>query len=97
VLLPPDMPAVEGRENIRATFQGMMEQGPGMRMLFEVMDVTANGPLAVERGAWIMTLPTPEGGSTELRGKYLIEWHRIGGDWMIAKDMWNNDAPAPGM
>jgi len=97
VLMPPDMPAVTGRDNIRATFAAMMGQMPGMRIAFEVQDVMANGPLAVERGAWIITVPTPDGGSSEMRGKYLVAWHRIDGEWMMARDIWNNDAPLPAM
>jgi uncharacterized protein (TIGR02246 family) len=100
VLMPPDMPAVTGRDNIRSTFAAMMGQMPGMRIAFQVQDVVANGPLAVERGAWIITVPTPDGGSSEMRGKYLVAWRRIDGEWMMARDIWNNDAPmppAPGM
>lgn len=95
VLMPPDMPAVTGRDNIRAVFAGMMRQMPGMRIAFEVQDVAANGPLAVERGAWIITVPTPDGGSSETRGKYLVAWHKVDGEWMMAWDIWNNDAPLP--
>lgn len=97
VLMPPDMPAVTGRDNIRAVFAGMMAQMPGMKIAFEVQDVAANGPLAGERGAWIITTPTPDGGSSEMRGKYLVAWHRIDGEWMMVWDIWNNDAPMPPM
>jgi uncharacterized protein (TIGR02246 family) len=93
VLMPPDMPAVTGRDNIRATFAAMMAQMPGMRLAFEVQDVSANGPLAVERGAWVITTTAPDGTSSEMRGKYLVAWHRIDGEWMLAWDIWNNDAP----
>jgi len=97
-LMPPDMPAVAGRDNIRAAFEGLMAtMVPGTTMAFEVVDVSANGPLAVERGSWVMTIPTPDGGSTAMRGKYLIEWHKVDGEWLIAKDIWNNDAPLPAM
>ena len=95
VLMPPDMPAVTGRDNIRATFAAMMGQMPGMRIAFDVQDVAANGPLAVERGAWIITLAAPDGASTEMRGKYLVAWHKMDGEWMMAWDIWNNDAPMP--
>lgn len=91
VLMPPEMPAITGREAIRATFAGMMAASPGMRIAFQVLDVTANGPLAVERGTWTISAPTPDGAATELRGKYLIEWHRIAGEWLIARDIWNSD------
>jgi uncharacterized protein (TIGR02246 family) len=95
VAMPPDMPAVSGRDNIRATFEAMMSQSPqGTTVAFEIQGVSANGPLAVERGAWVMTIPTPDGASSQLRGKYLIEWHRVNGEWLIATDTWNNDAPA---
>jgi uncharacterized protein (TIGR02246 family) len=97
-LMPPGMPGASGRENVRAVFGGMMAQvTEGTTMAFEVKGVSANGPLAVEHGAWTMTMPTPDGATTALRGKYLIEWHRIDGAWLIAKDIWNDDAPPPSM
>jgi uncharacterized protein (TIGR02246 family) len=97
-VMPPDMPAVAGRDNIRATFEAMLGQFPeGTSIRFEIQDVTANGPLAMERGAWIMTGPTADGGSSETRGKYLIAWQKVDGEWMISKDIWNNDAPMPPM
>jgi uncharacterized protein (TIGR02246 family) len=94
-LMPPEMPAVTGRDAIRTTFQSMLAMMPGMTMRFEVQDVTANGSLAVERGVWIATAPTPDGGSAETRGKYLVQWSKVDGDWLIVQDIWNGDAPMP--
>jgi hypothetical protein len=31
----------------------------------------------------------------EMRGKYLAEWHKIDGEWLMVSDIWNNDAPMP--
>lgn len=96
-MMPSGMPAVTGRDNIRAALTSMFGMmPPGFRMSFETQKVTANGPLAVERGAWIMTVPTPEGGSTETRGKYIVEWRKVDGQWLLAQDIWNDDALMPG-
>jgi len=98
VLMPPDMPAVMGRDAIRGGMEGMLAgMPPGSVFALRVLDVAANGPIAVDRGEWSTTMPGPDGGSMETRGKYLVEWHRIDGEWLIVSDIWNSDAPMPPM
>lgn len=96
MIMPPDMPAASGRDNIRAGFEAMFAPMPeGATLVLRIDAVTANGPIAVERGMWTMTLPGPDGTSMELHGKYLAEWHKIEGEWLMVSDIWNNDAPMP--
>jgi uncharacterized protein (TIGR02246 family) len=98
VLMPPDMPAVVGRDAIRAGMEAMMGQmPPGSVFALHLTSVSANGPIAVDRGEWSTTLPGPDGASMEIRGKYLAEWHKINGEWLMVSDIWNNDAPMPPM
>jgi uncharacterized protein (TIGR02246 family) len=96
VVMPPDMPAISGRDNIRAGFEAMFAPMPeGATLALRIDAVTANGPIAVERGMWTITMPGPDGTSTEAHGKYLVEWQKTEGEWLMVSDIWNNDAPPP--
>ena len=94
-LMPPNMPAAQGHDAIRATLAGMME-GATVNLQATVQSVAANGPLAVERGRYHLTM-TPAGGPAVAdSGKYLARWQRqADGSWKMAEDIWNSDAPLP--
>jgi ketosteroid isomerase-like protein len=96
VLLPPDVPAATGRDSMKARFAGFV--APGGTVTLTTANLTANGPIAIERGNW--TYAAPAQGRTpamQFAGKYLVHWHQVDGQWLFAEDMWNNDAPAPPM
>lgn len=94
VLMPAGAPAVTGRDSIVAALQGFFGMmPPGASFALEVQRVTANGPMAVDRGAWTMTTPTPDGEPMVARGKYLVHWRRIDGRWLMVENIWNDDAP----
>jgi ketosteroid isomerase-like protein len=71
----------------------MMPQGATLAL--RAVAVSANGPLAVERGEWTMTAPGEGGAAIEEHGKYLIQWHKVDGVWRMAVDTWNADAAPP--
>jgi len=98
VLMPPDMPAAIGPESIEAAIAAdFARTPPGAVIAFAIESVTANGPIGVERGTWKITMAGPDGGPVELHGKYLVEWHKLNGEWRIAADIWNADAPIGAM
>ncbi|MDH4046097.1 MAG: SgcJ/EcaC family oxidoreductase [Gemmatimonadota bacterium] len=98
VMMPPDMPGVTGRDAILANLEGMFAQmPPNATMTIRVLNVTANGPVAVDRGQWTISGVGPDGATMEMHGKYLAEWHQIDGEWLMVSDIWNNDAPMPPM
>jgi uncharacterized protein (TIGR02246 family) len=97
VLMPPEMPAVTGRDAIRTAMATMATEMAGSNLSLRLTNVTANGPIAVDRGEWSMTMPGPDGSAIEIRGKYLAEWHLIGDEWLMVSDIWNGDAPTPPM
>lgn len=97
VLMPPGMPAITGTAALREGFTGMFAgMPPGATMTFTVSSVMANGPLAIERGIHTTTIPasgrTP---AVTMTGKYLAHWHKVNGQWLMAEDIWNDDAPMP--
>lgn len=94
VVLPPGRPRVVGRPAIRAFFAEIWPLKATLTLAAAAVQVT--GDLAIEEGTWNWTMPSPRG---EVRdhGKYLVTWRRVDGDWLIARDIWNSDAPPPGM
>jgi len=98
-ILPPNGPAVSGRANIA----GFMNTGFGMGsygLTLTTQAVMADGDNALERGSYVYTFtPGPDApkGSKAMAdtGKFIAHWHREGGTWLMAHDMWNSDIPLP--
>jgi uncharacterized protein (TIGR02246 family) len=95
VLLPPNMPSVTGRAAIKQ-FMTTNPMPPGATMKFSVVAVDRNGPLAVERGTYMFSMPaagnTPAVSAT---GKYLTHWRLVDGAWLTVSSSWSDDAPMP--
>ncbi|MEO8452340.1 MAG: nuclear transport factor 2 family protein [Gemmatimonadota bacterium] len=91
VLALVNSPVVSGRENIAKAISGMGEKP---QLVLTTAAVTANGPLAVERGTYAITLTMPSGPATE-SGTYLVHWHRVDGKWLIAEDIGTSEKPMP--
>lgn len=95
VMMAPGAPAVMGRDSIQAVMT-RMPGPPGSTLALTTTEVSANGPLALERGTYTFDVPaqgrTP---AVRLAGKYLVHWHKTNGQWLIAAQIWNDDAPPP--
>ena len=95
VMMAPGAPAIAGRDSIRAAMTSMPGP-PGSTLAMTTVEVAANGPIAVERGNYTFAVPaqgrTP---AVNLAGKYLVRWHKVNGQWLIASQIWNEDAPPP--
>ncbi len=91
-MMPPNMAPATGRDAIRQALTGMMAQGVPSSVHLAVQSVSANGPLAVERGRYHMTMGSPAVADS---GKYLVHWHRINSEWKMVDDIWNSDVAAP--
>jgi len=92
VLLPPDMPAATSRDSMKARLAAVVV--PGGIITLTTASVAADGPLAIERGNWTYAVPAQgKTAAMKLAGKYLVHWHNVNGQWLLAEDMWNNDAP----
>ena len=59
-------------------------------------DVAANGPVAIERGTYVFSLPAQGRTPTMTTpGKYLVSWHKVNGEWQQAAAIWSDDTPPP--
>ena len=90
VAMPPNMPALKGREGLKEFWKSAFAMGKTEIDLM-IDDVKVSGDLAIERGRWMFTL-TPSGAApVKDNGKYLVVWRNRGGKWQIVDDIWNSD------
>ena len=90
VLLAPNAPMMRGRQEVKAFFDGLVEQMGLPKLQLKTKQVEELGDTAWEVGAYTMEL---QGVSDE--GKYIVVWKRQGNDWKLAADIWNTDSPMP--
>jgi uncharacterized protein (TIGR02246 family) len=85
--LPPGSAMVKGRAAIEALWKGMAEQVSDPKLI--TLDVKPFGPAAArEFGTFSLKTKGPR--PQEVTGKYLVVWEKIGSDWKLAADIWND-------
>ena len=97
VVMPPGIPAVEGKPAIRDYVEAAM-QLPGFQISWEpvTVHVSSSGDMAymIERN--ITTVADPSGNLVTTYGKGVTVWRKTAdGSWKNVIDMWN-ETPAPG-
>jgi len=95
VVLPPGAPAQNGRAAIQEFITGDIAQSRAAGLTLnqsEVTGVGVSGDLAWLSGTFTVADST---GATIDTGKYLSVYRRSGDAWLLIRDTWNSDAPAP--
>ena len=83
---PPGSAMVKGRAAIAGMWKSMAEQVSDPKLA--TLDVKPLGPSAArEIGTFSLKTkaPTPQ----EVTGKYVVVWEKVGNDWKLAADIWN--------
>jgi uncharacterized protein (TIGR02246 family) len=84
---PPASAMVKGRAAIETMWKGMAEQVTDPKVT--TLDVKPLGPSAArEIGTFSLKTKGPE--PKEISGKYVVVWEKIGNDWKLAADIWND-------
>ncbi len=94
VVMPPNVPVVEGRVAIQAFLEPLSRF---TQLELTIVQIDGRGDLAFVRGTNSMTLIV-EGTSEPIHftGKYVEIWRKQpDGKWLIAVDIWNSDLPLP--
>ncbi len=92
VVMPPNMPALEGIQTVRAWFEGYPEI---TAMELTTLEVDGCGDLAYVRGIFKSTMVF-EGVSISDTGKFIeILRKQEDGSWLMAVDIFNSDLPLP--
>ena len=87
IALPPGSAMVHGRAAIEAMWKGMGDQVGDPKLT--TADVKPLGPSAArEIGTFTLKTkgPTPQ----EVTGKYVVVWEKVGNDWKLTTDIWND-------
>ncbi len=94
IQMPPNAPAVIGKEQIRANNESMFTEFI-LKMVVENKEVKVDGDLAFARGSYTLSLtPKAEGETIKFDGKYLsIVERQTDGSWKFARDCFNDNAP----
>jgi len=87
VALPPGSSMVSGKEAIGAMWKNLAGQVSDPRIT--TLDVKPIGPSAArEIGTYSLKKSGPM--AEELTGKYLVVWEKVGDEWKLAADTWND-------
>ena len=84
---PPGAGMVKGRPGIEAMWKGVAEKVGDPK--FTTLDVKAFGSSAA-REIGTFSLMTKGSPPQQITGKYLVIWEKVGNDWKLAADIWND-------
>ena len=96
VLMPPETPALHGRESIRQFFNAVNTAGAA-DIAITTDNVIQSCDMATEVGHYDFAMTPRNAGAatTHELGKYLVTWRKIDGQWRVVADMFSANAPAP--
>ena len=97
VMMPPNQPAVSGKDNIEQWVNAFFSQFNVERFSISVEEVQMDNQIAFLRGNYEMAIKLPNGNTMPDQGKFIHLWKKQeNGTWKIARDMWNSSMPLSG-
>lgn len=91
-LLPPGQPAIKGRQNILAFWQGFFDAGASDAKL-KSSEIVGSDAFVYEIGEYSAMMPQPTGGTAPGTGKYLVVYERQSdGKLKMVADMFSSNA-----
>jgi uncharacterized protein (TIGR02246 family) len=84
---PPGSAMVKGRAAIATMWKNMAEQVTDPQLT--TLDVKSLGPAAA-REIGTFSLKTKGPSPKDVTGKYVVVWEKVGPDWKLAADIWND-------
>jgi uncharacterized protein (TIGR02246 family) len=89
MVLPPNGETVTGRPAIEKLFQALVAAGI-KEITLTAKEVESHGDAATEIGMYSVK----DGTGKEIdRGKYMVSWKKVQGQWKLHRDIWNSDVP----
>ena len=85
VLLPPNAPAIFGRDAVKSAIQEMFAAGFAIEL--EDLEIKVENDLAYKAGRYRLR---SEDGTLVDRGKYIEIWTKADGTWRLHRDIWNS-------
>jgi uncharacterized protein (TIGR02246 family) len=84
---PPGAGIVRGKDAIGVMWKGLAEQVSDPKVT--TIEVKSLGPSAA-REIGTVSLKTKGPAPQEITGKYVVVWEKVGDDWKLAADIWND-------
>jgi ketosteroid isomerase-like protein len=96
LVLPPNMAAINGRQQARGMWQGMFSvPGFGGGWKASKVEVAHSGDLGYVTGTYELSETDASGKPATDKGKYLEVWKKqADGNWKCVVDMFNSDLPS---
>lgn len=93
-MMPPDVPAAVGHDKMREFLVKDMaaSKSAGITLRIDGDSAGASGDLGWHSGTFSVLDKDSKSVGT---GKFVEVWQKVDGKWMLIRDIWNNDAPAP--
>jgi uncharacterized protein (TIGR02246 family) len=86
VVLPPGAGIISGRNDIQAFWQKAAETLGDVKLT--TVDVKPLGERAARETGYF-SLRTKASPSQEMTGKYVVVWEKVGAEWKLSADIWN--------
>ena len=91
-LLPPNAEMLQGHDELGAALGALTEAG--IKLELGTVEAVVAGDIGHKVGTFTMFAPD---GSVIDQGKFIETWKQVGGEWVIANDIFNSDMPAPSL
>jgi ketosteroid isomerase-like protein len=88
-MLVASMEPIVGRAAIQSVFK--FTARPGHRLEFQTHELEVSGASALELGSYVRLRAD---GSAFDRGKYMVVWKLVGGEWKLHRDMFSTNLKA---
>jgi len=96
LILPPNIPTIQGKQGARAMWQGMFSV-PGFGGGWKATRVEVSGDLGWVTGTYELSETDASGRPMVDKGKYLEVWRKqADGSWKCVADMFNTDLSSVG-
>lgn len=95
IMIDPSMPTVIGKPNIVKIVKDMFASTKILDITRQQTALEVSGVLAVENGTYTQTVQEPGKEPHQVSGRYTMVWKKVGGNWLVLRDVSTPMPPAP--
>jgi ketosteroid isomerase-like protein len=88
-IMPPNSGVVKGARKLQALFKSFWDAGDTV-MRLDTVEAKGFGDTAYEVGKYMLS---GDSGKVNDRGKYIVIWRKVGGQWKLYRDIFNTNMP----
>ncbi|MGZ3338375.1 MAG: YybH family protein [Reyranella sp.] len=88
-IMPPNSGVVKGARKLQALFKSFWDAGDTVIKL-DTVEAKGFGDTAYEVGKYTLS---GDSGKVNDRGKYIVIWRKVGGQWKLYRDIFNTSVP----